>query len=87
LFADLTRRIASDPLDARDEFGQSRNRQRALIVTLLAILDFIFGCHHSHLSRVFTLQGETYKVCCDCAARFAYSLEGMSIERRMPLTS
>lgn len=53
---------------------------------LIAILDFIFGCHHPHLSRVFTLQGESYKVCCDCGARFAYSLETMSIEDCPPLT-
>jgi hypothetical protein len=53
---------------------------------LLAVLDFLFGCHHIHLSRVFTLEGETYKVCCDCGAKFAYSLETMSIERRLPLT-
>ena len=52
----------------------------------LAILDFLFGCHHAHLSRVFTLQGETYRVCCDCGAKFAYSLDTMSIERRLPLT-
>jgi len=36
---------------------------------------------------VFTLKGETYKVCCDCGAKYAYSLETMSIERRLPLTS
>jgi hypothetical protein len=53
---------------------------------LLAILDFLFRCHHVHLSRVFTLQGETYRVCCECGAKFAYSLETMSIERRLPLT-
>jgi hypothetical protein len=53
---------------------------------LLAFLEFIFGCHHAHLSRVFTLQGETYRVCCDCGAEFAYSLETMSIERRLQLT-
>jgi hypothetical protein len=53
---------------------------------LLAVLDFLFGCHHLHLSRVFTLQGETYRVCCDCGARFAYSLETMSIEHRLALT-
>jgi len=52
---------------------------------LLAILDFLFGCHHVHLSRVFTLQGETYRVCCDCGAKFVYSLETMSIEHRLPL--
>jgi hypothetical protein len=45
-----------------------------------------FGCRHVPLSRVFTLKGETYKVCCDCGAKFAYSLETMSIEGRLPLT-
>jgi len=53
----------------------------------LAVLDFLFGCHHVHLSRVFTLKGQTYKVCCDCGAKYAYSLETMSIVRRLPLTS
>jgi hypothetical protein len=57
-----------------------------LMTTLLAILEFLLGCHHVHLSRVFTLQGETYKVCCECGAKFAYSLKSMSIERRLPLT-
>ena len=54
---------------------------------IIAILDFLFGCHHVHLSRVFTLHGETYKVCCDCGAKFAYSLTTMSIEHRLPLTA
>jgi hypothetical protein len=53
---------------------------------LLAILDLLFGCHHIHLSRVFTLHGETYRVCCDCGAKFAYSIKIMSIESRVPLT-
>jgi len=50
-----------------------------------AILEFLFGCHHVHLSRVFTLQKESYKVCCDCGAKFAYSLETMSVVRRLPV--
>ena len=53
---------------------------------LLDTLEFLFGCHHVRLSRVFTLHKETYRVCCDCGAKFAYSLETMSIERRLPLT-
>jgi hypothetical protein len=52
---------------------------------LLVALDFLFGCHHLHLSRVFTLKRESYKVCCDCGAKFAYSLDTMTIERRLPL--
>jgi len=51
---------------------------------IINALDFIFGCHHVHLSRVFTLCGETYRVCCDCGARYGYSLETMSIKRRLP---
>jgi len=54
------------------------------MATLIAILDFLFGCHHANLSRVFTLQDETYRVCCDCGAKYAYSLKTMSIERRLP---
>lgn len=53
---------------------------------LLAMFDFLFGCHHGHLSRVFTLGGETYCVCFGCGAKFEYSLETMSIRRRLPPT-
>lgn len=49
---------------------------------VIAIFDFIFGCHHGHLSRVFTMSGRTYRVCCDCGAKFKYSLNSMSMERR-----
>jgi hypothetical protein len=44
-----------------------------------SVLDFAFGCHHTKLSRVFTLEGRSYKVCCDCGAKFDYSLRTMSI--------
>jgi len=44
-------------------------------------LEFAFGCHHNKLSRVFTMDGHSYKVCCDCGARFNYSLETMSTIR------
>ena len=56
------------------------------MASLITILEFLFGCHHVHLSRVFTLKGKSYKVCCSCGASFSYSLETMSIERRLPLT-
>lgn len=49
---------------------------------LANVLEFAFGCHHRKLSRVFTLEGHTYKVCCDCGARFRYSLQTMSIVHR-----
>ena len=71
---------------SRDQNKHETHNGKSMAI-LLAILDFLFGCHHVHLSRVFTLQGETYRVCCDCGAKFAYSLETMSIEHRLPLTA
>lgn len=55
----------------------------------LAVLDFLFGCHHSNLSRVFTIGRKTYRVCCNCGATFNYSLEAMRMESRLfsPRTS
>lgn len=48
----------------------------------ITLLDFLFGCHHSDLSRVFTIRRRTYRVCCDCGAEFDYSLRRMAIERQ-----
>lgn len=50
-------------------------------------LEFAFGCHHRRLSRVFTIHGHSYKVCCDCGATFNYSLETMSMRKRRRLRS
>lgn len=44
--------------------------------------EFAFGCHHTKLSRVFTIGGRTYKVCCDCGTNFDYSLQTMSMVPR-----
>jgi len=54
----------------------------AVMQKLVAVLDFVFGCHHGHLSRVFTIDGRTYRVCCGCGAAFEYSLESMRMTRR-----
>jgi hypothetical protein len=40
------------------------------MTTLLAVFRFVFGCRHRHLSRVFTIQNRTYKVCFDCGREF-----------------
>lgn len=50
---------------------------------LRAAFDLLFGCHHGNLSRIFTIQGRTYRVCCDCGTEFNYSLEDMAIEQRV----
>lgn len=46
---------------------------------LARVLELAFGCHHSNVSRVFTIKGHSYKVCCDCGATFDYSLRTMSV--------
>lgn len=49
---------------------------------LSELFRLVFGCHHRDVSRVFTLGGRTYRVCCDCGAQFDYSLKTMSVVRR-----
>jgi len=34
------------------------------------MIQFAFGCHHRHVSRVFTIKKRTYKVCLDCGHEF-----------------
>lgn len=46
---------------------------------LASVLEMAFGCHHRNVSRVFTIKGHSYKVCCDCGATFDYSLRTMSV--------
>jgi hypothetical protein len=37
---------------------------------LMWIFQLIFGCRHRHMSRVFTIEHRTYKVCFDCGREF-----------------
>ncbi len=37
---------------------------------LRRVIQFVFGCRHHHLSRVFTIKQRTYKVCFDCGREF-----------------
>lgn len=53
---------------------------------LAVIFNFLFGCHHRQLSRVFTICGRTYRVCCDCGSKFDYSLEHMSMKHAVRAT-
>jgi len=48
---------------------------------LTAIFSLVFGCHHRQLSRVFTISGRTYRVCCSCGTKFDYCLKTMSVKR------
>jgi hypothetical protein len=52
---------------------------KGVLEKAMSFFDWIFGCHHTRLSRVFTVEGRTYRVCLNCAANFDYSLEKMAI--------
>jgi hypothetical protein len=41
------------------------------------LLHVLFGCHHSQLTRVFTIGNRTYQVCIDCGREIDYSWELM----------
>ncbi len=49
-------------------------------MNLLGVFQFIFGCRHRHLSRVFTIKLRTYRVCFDCGREF--DLPGVHVPRR-----
>jgi hypothetical protein len=53
------------------------NVLRTVSNLLQIIYDFfyemILGCSHTHLTRPFTLQKETYMVCLDCGKQIYYS--------------
>jgi hypothetical protein len=46
---------------------------------LNAIFEWIFGCHHRQLSRVFTIDRKTYQVCFACGRKLHYSWRAMSL--------
>ncbi len=49
------------------------------IHSLLGFLyDLMFGCRHGRLTRPFTLEQQTYKVCLDCGSKIYYSRERMT---------
>ena len=54
----------------------------SLAQPLANALELAFGCRHRKLSRVFTINHHSYKVCCDCGATFNFSWETMSTHRR-----
>jgi hypothetical protein len=45
------------------------------------IFDLFFGCRHDHLTRPFTLQAHSYKICLDCGRELPYSLTAMRLLR------
>jgi hypothetical protein len=56
---------------------------KTLILSVFEFLyEMFFGCRHERLTRPFTLQRDTYKVCLDCGKHVMYSAERME-----PLTA
>jgi uncharacterized UBP type Zn finger protein len=61
--------------------GRAQQEIPFVMFLLLKIYDLIFGCRHAKLSRVFTIEGKTYRVCLQCGTKLRFSLETMSLER------
>lgn len=61
--------------------GERALAMNTLSACLRAIVNFfaeiLFGCSHSHLTRPFTLNEETYMVCLDCGKQVYYSAQEM----------
>jgi hypothetical protein len=53
--------------------------------SVLRIFESVFGCHHSQLSRVFTIRKRTYRVCFGCGREFEYSWELMHRIQPVPV--
>jgi|SRR6516162_1491734 len=53
--------------------------QEPMRAFLNAIFEWVFGCHHRQLSRVFTIDHKTYLVCFDCGRKLQYSWKEMSL--------
>jgi hypothetical protein len=51
----------------------------------LRLFHYACGCHHRRLSRVFTIQRRTYKICRDCGREFNYSRPGQTGQGRAPI--
>lgn len=49
---------------------------------LRSAFQFLFGCYHHQLSRVFTIRRHTYEVCVVCGREFECSWELMHRQRR-----
>jgi hypothetical protein len=45
---------------------------------LSSVMNFLFGCGHDHVTRPFTLENRTYKVCLDCGHELPYSARTMT---------
>ena len=54
---------------------------RMIMQWILRAYDLVFGCHHRNLTRVFSLGGSTYRVCCQCGTKFPYSWESMRMTK------
>jgi hypothetical protein len=46
---------------------------------LQVLFHYLLECHHSDLSRVFTIKHRTYQVCLECGRELDYSLSLMHI--------
>ena len=60
-------------LETLDLYGNRERIRRSNVAgALLNRLGAFFGCPHKEMSRPFSRQGETYRVCINCGARRSF---------------
>ena len=48
----------------------------------MRVFDWFLACHHRRLSRVMTMNDQTFQVCLVCGERLPYSWETLSLVRQ-----
>jgi hypothetical protein len=57
-------------LGSFENYSQDTGKRLAGVTAVIAhLVSDLFGCQHREMSRPFSRQGETYRVCISCGAR------------------
>lgn len=60
-------------LETLDLYGNGERTRRSNVASVVwSRLGAFFGCPHKEMSRPFSRQGETYRVCINCGARRSF---------------
>ncbi|MEW6126691.1 MAG: hypothetical protein AB1757_06595 [Acidobacteriota bacterium] len=61
---------------------QPVHQTSGIFAALKDFINRIFGCWHKEMSRPFTIEGETYRVCLHCGARRQFKRESWETQGR-----
>jgi hypothetical protein len=59
----------------RQQIADHAERRRALNDALERLIQRFFGCSHRRIGRLFTCEGDIYRICLDCGLRRGLDLK------------